>query len=270
METSSKITTQHLLRKKGQEKIIALTAYDYTSAKLMDELVDFILVGDSLGMVIQGNSNTLSVTMSEMIYHTQCVARAIKHAHLVADMPFLSYQVTEEEAIRNAGELLSKGKAEGVKVEGGIAMSKTIARIVELGIPVMGHIGLTPQSVHAFGGYKIQGRTEKSRESILQDALALEDAGVYSIVLEGIPVELAKEITNRVKVPTIGIGAGVFCDGQILVSQDLLGLNPSFSPKFVKKYADLATTIRGAVTQYAKEVKESGFPDKDHSFYVNS
>jgi 3-methyl-2-oxobutanoate hydroxymethyltransferase len=265
-----KITTQSLQQRKGAEKIVAVTAYDYTMAKLFDELVDFILVGDSLGMVIQGRPNTLSVTMEEMIYHTRCVTRAARHAHVVADMPFLSYQVAEEEAIRNAGRLLAEGGAEAVKLEGGVAIAKTVSRIVDLGIPVMGHIGLTPQSVHAFGGYKIQGKTEKSRESILQDALALEDSGIYTLVLEGIPVELAGEITQRVKVPTIGIGAGSRCDGQILVSQDLLGLNPSFSPRFVKKYADLATTIRTAITQYASEVKKEAFPDSEHSFYVNS
>jgi 3-methyl-2-oxobutanoate hydroxymethyltransferase len=269
MDTTSKITTQSLQKRKGAEKIVAVTAYDYTMAKLFDELVDFILVGDSLGMVIQGKPNTLSVSMDEMIYHTRCVTNAARHAHVVADMPFLSYQVAEEEAIRNAGRLLSHGGAEAVKLEGGVAIAKTVSRIVDLGIPVMGHIGLTPQSVHAFGGYKVQGRTEKSRESILQDALALEDAGVYAMVLEGIPVELASEITSRMKVPTIGIGAGAACDGQILVSQDLLGLNPTFSPRFVKKYADLATTIRKAISEYALEVKKEAFPSPEHSFYVN-
>jgi len=266
METS-KITTQSLQKRKGAEKIVAVTAYDYTMAKLFDELVDFILVGDSLGMVIQGKPNTLSVSMDEMLYHTRCVVSAARHAHVVADMPFLSYQVGEEEAIRNAGRLLQVG-AEAVKVEGGVAVAKTVARIVDLGIPVMGHIGLTPQSVHAFGGYKVQGRTEKSRESILQDALALEDAGAYALVLEGIPVELAAEITRRVKIPTIGIGAGSSCDGQILVNQDLLGLNPSFSPRFVKKYADLADTIRKAITEYASDVRKEAFPGPEHSFHV--
>jgi 3-methyl-2-oxobutanoate hydroxymethyltransferase len=271
MEAHPKVTSTGLRAKKERnEKIVAITAYDYTFAKLFDEGVDVILVGDSLGMVVQGHSNTLSVTLEDIIYHSRAVARAVKHAHLVADMPFLTYQVSGDEAVRNAGRLLSEGFAEAVKLEGGVAIAPTVERLVQLGIPVMGHIGLTPQSVHAFGGYKIQGKTEIARESIFQDALALEDAGCYSIVLEGIPAELSEAITKRLKIPTIGIGAGPVCDGQILVSQDLLGLNPEFAPRFVKRYGDLSSVVRNALAAYAKEVKSGEFPDRAHSFYVNS
>ncbi len=265
-------TLKHLksLPQEDFKKIVAVTAYDFLFAKLVDELVDVVLVGDSLGMVVQGKENTLSVTMDQMVYHTQNVARALKHAHLVADMPFMSYQVSEDAAVLNAGRLLSEGGAHAVKLEGGVRIAKLTERLVDAGIPVLGHIGLTPQSVHAFGGYKIQGKTDSAKESILQDALALEDAGAYAIVLEGVPEDLAKDITARLKIPTIGIGAGKFCDGQILVATDLLGMNPDFNPKFVKKYADLASVIRTAVSEYANEVKTGAFPTEIHSFYVNS
>ncbi len=272
--TTKRVTSQFLKSLKtrndaNSQKIVAVTAYDYLFAKLFDEIVDLVLVGDSLGMVVQGKSNTLSVTMDQMIYHTQNVARALKHAHLVADMPFMSYQISTEEALRNAGRFLSEGGAASVKVEGGVTIAKTVERLVECGIPVLGHIGLTPQSVNVFGGYKIQGKTESAKESILADAMALEDSGAYGIVLEGIPVDLAQMITQKVKIPTIGIGAGPFCDGQILVAQDLLGLNPEFNPKFVKKYADLAGQVQKAVSDYAQEVKSSAFPQQSHSFYDN-
>lgn len=254
----------------GVSPLVAVTAYDYTFAKLVDDLVDVVLVGDSVGMVVQGHPNTLSVKLEDMIYHSRCVSKGLQKAHLVVDMPFMSYQINIEEALKNAGRLLSEGEAHAVKVEGGVAVSKTITKMVEVGIPVMGHIGLTPQSVHALGGYRIQGKTASARESIIQDAIALEDAGVYSIVLEGIPAELAKAITDRVKVPTIGIGAGPHCDGQILVLQDFLGLNPDFQPKFVKRFAQLAEETRKAVGAYANEVRQKNFPEREHSFHVDS
>ncbi len=254
----------------GSDPLVAVTAYDYTFAKLVDGLVDIVLVGDSLGMVVQGHPNTLSVKLEEMIYHSRCVAKGLKSAHLVVDMPFMSYQINIESALKNAGRLLSEGEAHAVKVEGGVTVSRTITRMVEVGIPVMGHVGLTPQSVHALGGYRVQGKTASARESIIQDAIALEDAGVYAIVLEGIPIELSQAITDRVKVPTIGIGAGPHCDGQILVLQDFLGLNIDFQPKFVKKFAELAEETRSAVNAYASEVRKKSFPEKEHSFHVNS
>src|SRR4051812_5129886 len=204
-------------RKESAEasRIVAITAYDYTFARLVDELVDIVLVGDSLGMVIQGEPNTLSVKVEDVIYHSRAVSRGLRHAHLVADMPFMSYQPGEAEAVRNAGRLLAEGYAEAVKIEGGIVVAPLVEKIVRYGIPVMGHIGLTPQSVHAFGGFKVQGKSEKARHAIIDDAMALEDAGVYALVIEGVPAELAREITSRVHVPTIGIGAGPHCDGQI-------------------------------------------------------
>ena len=261
-----KLTTHKIREQKGNARIVAVTAYDFTTARLVDELVDVVLVGDSLGMVICGESNTLAVSVEDVIYHSKAVSKALHHAHLVADMPFLSYQTGWETAVRNAGRLLAEGKAEAVKLEGGVQVAEVVEKLVGFGIPVMGHVGLTPQSVHAFGGYKIQGKTEATREAILQDALALEDAGVYSLVLEGIPHDLGKEITARVKIPTIGIGAGVHCDGQVLVMQDLLGMNPDFNPKFLKKYANVAEVIKGAVQTYATEVRDGTFPTSEHSF----
>ncbi|NBX68256.1 MAG: 3-methyl-2-oxobutanoate hydroxymethyltransferase [Proteobacteria bacterium] len=269
----SRVTTLSIRNSKvveGMSPLVAVTAYDYTFAKLVDDLVDIVLVGDSVGMVVQGHSNTLSVRLEDMIYHSRCVSKGLQKAHLVVDMPFMSYQVNIEDALKNAGRLLSEGEAHAVKIEGGVAVAKTITKMVEVGIPVMGHIGLTPQSVHALGGYRVQGKTASARESIIQDAIALEDAGVYAMVLEGIPVELAKAITERVKVPTIGIGAGPNCDGQILVLQDFLGLNTDFHPKFVKRFAQLAEETRKAVGAYASEVRQKNFPEREHSFHVDS
>lgn len=271
MQTNSqkipaKITVDHVRDRKKQDKLVVITAYDFTVARLVDPHVDIILVGDSVGMVVGGEPNTLSVTVDQMIYHGRAVSRAIQHAHLVVDMPFMSYQLDAKTALKNAGRLLSEGHAESVKLEGGVRVAKTVERLVTAGIPVMGHIGLTPQSVHAFGGFKVQGKSEQAKESLVQDALALEDAGAYSIVLEGIPSTLAKEITNRVRIPTIGIGAGPHCDGQVLVSQDLLGMNPQFSPRFVKRYAELSTVVTEAVLMYADEVKKGVFPQEKHSF----
>jgi len=223
-----------------------------------------------LGMVVQGHSNTLSVTLEQMIYHTQNVARGIKESHLCVDMPFMTYQVSPEEALRNAGRLVAEGGAHSVKLEGGKTISASIQKITAAGIPVLGHIGLTPQSLHQLGGYKIQGKTETARETLIEDALAVENAGAFALVLESIPAELGQAITDKVNIPTIGIGAGPHCDGQILVIQDLLGLNSDFKPSFVKTYATLGATIQKAVKEFAFEVKSSQFPSKEHSFYVGS
>lgn len=263
---SAKITTPQIRALKGQTKIIAVTAYDYTFARLADELVDVLLVGDSLGMVFQGESTTLSVTMDQMVYHTKAVTRGARHAHVVADLPFMSYQVSPEEALRNAGRLIAEGGAEAVKLEGGVAMAATVEKIVSAGIPVMGHIGLTPQSVHTLGGFKVQGKTASARESLQQDALALEDAGAYAIVLEGIPASLAAMLTEKLQIPTIGIGAGKNCDGQVLVSTDLLGLNQGFKPKFLKQFAQMGDGVKEALQTYATEVRDGVFPDASHSF----
>jgi len=257
--------------KENYSKLVCVTAYDYTFSKLLDESgVDIILVGDSLGMVVQGHPNTLSVTLEQMIYHTQCVSRGVQEAHLCVDMPFMSYQVSPEEALRNSGRLVSEGGAHSVKLEGGLAIAKTVEKIVSAGIPVLGHVGLTPQSFHQLGGYKIQGKTVSAREALLKDALALEAAGAYALVLEGIPAESAQAITEKLTIPTIGIGAGPHCDGQVLVLQDLLGLNTDFKPKFVKSYSSLSTLVKEAITQFAAEVRASQFPTQEHSFYAGS
>ncbi len=262
----SKQTSATIRARKGGEKIVAVTAYDCTFARLLDPFCDVLLVGDSLGMVVQGRPNTLGVTLEDVIYHTKAVGSTARQAHLVADLPFGSYQPSIRDAVKNAGRLLSEAGAEAVKLEGGAAMAETVVRLVSVGIPVMGHIGLTPQSVHAFGGFKVQGKSDAARASILHDALALEDAGAYSLVLEGIPSDLAAEITARIKIPTIGIGAGVDCDGQVLVMQDLLGLNPSFKPRFVKHFAAMASLVSEAVGQYADEVRSGRFPGEENSF----
>lgn len=263
-----KITVPHILKMKQRgEKSTCLTAYDYCFSRILDQAgVEMILVGDSLGCVIQGQSNTLAVTMDEMIYHTRLVARGRQRALVIGDMPFLSYQTSPEDALRNAGRFFKEAGAEAVKLEGGVAVRDTIHAIVRAGMPVMGHIGLTPQSVHAFGGYKIQGREQARREAVLRDALAVEEAGAFAVVLEGMPQDLAKEITERLTIPTIGIGAGVHCDGQVLVIHDMLGLFDDFTPKFVKRFADLKTAMSGAVKDYLSEVKAQQFPAPEHSF----
>jgi 3-methyl-2-oxobutanoate hydroxymethyltransferase len=254
-------------RKSSPEKITMVTAYDATFAALFDEAgVDALLVGDSLGMVIQGHDTTLPVTLDHIIYHSAAVRRGAKRAHLVADMPFMSYQVSVEDALRAAGRLMQEGAAQSVKLEGGRDYVQHISRLVRTGIPVMGHLGLTPQSVHQLGGFKVQGRTSKDAQAILEDAKALEDAGCYAIVLEAIPADLAAEVTASVGVPTIGIGAGPRCDGQVLVGYDLLGLNPSFKPKFVKRFATLGESVIAATQQYIGEVRSGAFPGSEHSF----
>ncbi len=264
----SKITVPILQKMKlEQRKIAMLTAYDATFARLIDQAgVDIILVGDSAGMVVQGLDDTLPVTMDEMIYHCRSVVRGTEHAQVVGDMPFMSYQASLEDGIRNAGRLVKEGGVHAVKLEGGAEHAELTARLCRIGIPVMGHIGLTPQSLHQLGGFKVQGRSADSKKKILDDARALEEAGAYSIVLEGIPASLAREVTAQVKCPTIGIGAGPACDGQVLVVYDLLGMNETFRPKFVKRYDNLAVRIRTAVESYVNEVRQSEFPDEDHSF----
>ncbi len=261
--------TIHTLKRQKQagQKICMVTAYDATFARILDDAgADIVLVGDSLGMVVQGNDSTLPVTMDQMVYHCRAVTRGTRRAHVVGDMPFLSYQTTVVDAVKNAGRLVAEGGAGSVKLEGGAEFSETIAHILRASIPVMGHIGLTPQSVHKMGGYLVQGRDEESARRLLRDALALQEAGCYALVLEGVPMELAQEITAALSIPTIGIGAGVHCDGQVLVCYDLLGLNPDFKPKFVKRYADLYGATRSAAETFFAEVRADAFPDEEHSF----
>ncbi|TDJ51994.1 MAG: 3-methyl-2-oxobutanoate hydroxymethyltransferase [Nitrospina sp.] len=255
--------------KKNQRKITALTAYDYTFARLLDESgIDVILVGDSAGMVAMGYENTLPVTMDEMIHHTRGVRRGVQQALLVGDMPFMSYHTSAEDTIRNAGRFIQEGGAEAVKMEGGSRVLDKISAVIQAGISVMGHVGLTPQSVHQFGGYRVQGKNYLDARQIKKDGLDLQKAGVFSLVLEGIPMDLAAEITAELEIPTIGIGAGPHCDGQILVTQDMLGMNLDFAPKFIKKYGELGTAIRSAVQDYVDEVQSGGFPDEAHSYHL--
>lgn len=253
--------------KRNKRKISAITAYDYSTARLVDEAgVDIILVGDSLAMVALGHENTLSVTMDEMIHHTRAVKRGTKDALLIGDMPFMSYQLSDEDAALNAGRFIKEGAAEAVKIEGGIRVIDRVKAIVQSGISVMGHVGLTPQSVHQFGGYRIQGKSHHDGRQIIKDAIALQEAGVFSLVIEGVYTDLAAEITQELDIPTIGIGAGPHCDGQILVSNDMLGLNQDFSPKFVKKYAGMGSTVTKAVKTYIEEIQSGVFPDEEHSY----
>ena len=249
------------------EKITVLTCYDYPTARLLDACgIDMLLVGDSVGVVVAGHETTLPVTVDEMIYHTRAVLRAEPKALLITDMPFLSYQVDLSEARRNAGRLIKEGGAAAVKLEGGEHVASTIRAIVDMDIPVMAHIGLTPQSFHRMGGYKVQGKKDDQAEKLLADALAVEAAGAFAVVLEGIPQKLARRITAELAIPTIGIGAGPHCDGQVLVIHDILGLCEKYAPKFVKKYADLRPIIADAVSNYINEVKNGEFPTEAHSF----
>ncbi|MEA3279378.1 MAG: 3-methyl-2-oxobutanoate hydroxymethyltransferase [Thermodesulfobacteriota bacterium] len=262
MQSKVTLTTLSRMKKKG-EKIVALTAYDYPFAKMIDESgVHMILVGDSLGMVVQGKWSTLHVTMDEMIYHTKIVSRATSNAMVVGDMPFMSYQPSIKDAVSNAGRFLKEAGATAVKLEGGAAVSETIKAISEAGIPVQGHIGLTPQSVHKMGGYKVQ----RDEDRLMADALEVESAGAFSVVLEGIPSAIAKKITSALIIPTIGIGAGPHCDGQILVLHDLLGLNEGHVAKFVKQYATLGDNARKGIKQYVNEVQTGKFPAKRHCY----
>lgn len=267
MERKMTVPEVRGMKEKG-EKIVCLTAYDYCFARILDEAgIDLLLVGDSLGSVVQGHGSTLPVTVDDVIYHTRAVIRGRRRALVVSDMPFMTFQLGVDEAKRNAGRLVQEGGAESVKLEGGVTQAATIEALVKMGVPVMGHVGLTPQSVHQFGGYRIQGRGEADARAILDDAMAVEQAGAFAVVLEGIPVQLAKEITQRLSIPTIGIGAGMHCDGQILVVHDMLGLFDDFTPKFVKQYANLKDTIGGAVQSYMDEVRTEAFPAEEHTFH---
>lgn len=262
-----KSVTTFLKAKAEGDKLALLTAYDYSSAKLVDSCgVDGILVGDSLGMVCLGYKDTLPVTIEDMIYHIKSVARGVKNALIIGDMPFMSYQASIYEAVHNAGRLIQEGGAETVKLEGGARVVRQIRAIVKAQIPVMGHLGLTPQSVKVFGGFKVQGRDEDAAQLLVDDAKRLEDAGVFSIVLECIPAEVAARITEAVTVPTIGIGAGAACDGQILVFHDMLGIYSDVCPKHAKVFADAGAVIRQGVSAYIDEVKNSTFPTKENSF----
>lgn len=267
---TDKITVTRLKEMKKQgEKIAMLTAYDFGMAQLLDEQrVEVLLVGDSLAMVVLGYENTLAVGVDDMLYHTRAVARGSKRALVVGDMPFLSYQVSKEEALRNAGRFLKAG-AEAVKIEGGEVQAETVSRLVEIGIPVMGHIGLTPQSVHQLGGYKVRGKVLDEAETLVRDAKALDEAGVFAVVLECVPLGVAQIVTAEVTVPTIGIGAGPYCDGQVLVTHDLLGLFQGFAPKFSKQYGRLAAHAATAVADYVSDVKKGEFPDEEHSFLID-
>ncbi|MFT7518216.1 MAG: 3-methyl-2-oxobutanoate hydroxymethyltransferase [Kiritimatiellia bacterium] len=257
--------------KADNNKIVMVTAYDYTMARLVDAAgVDMVLVGDSLGMVVQGHDSTLPVTVDEMLYHTRCVSRGLSQAHLTGDLPFMSYQVSIEDALRAAGRMLQEGRAHSVKLEGGVRSAPAIHRIVDAGIPVVGHVGLTPQSVHAMGGFKVQGRSDEAARRVLTDALAVEDSGAFCVVLEGLPSDLAQEITEALSIPTIGIGAGAGCDGQVLVCNDILGLDLAFKPRFVKRYAQLQPVITDAIQAFADDVRSGEFPDARHSFRPRS
>ena len=271
MSTQTKITRKTILDIKKMkidgEKITVLTAYDYGMASVLDECdIDMILVGDSLGNVVLGYDTTLPVTMEDMLHHTKAVSRAAHNALIVADMPFLSYQVSPEAALANAGRFLKEANAQAIKLEGGEEQVETVHKIICAGIPVMAHLGLTPQSIHQLGGYKVQGKKEDAAEKMIRDAKSLEEAGVFSLVLECVPEKLAAEITSSISIPTIGIGAGVHCDGQVLVVNDMLGMNERMTPKFVKKYANLNMEIKKAVKTYITEVKTGNFPDSEHSF----
>ncbi|MCB9545770.1 MAG: 3-methyl-2-oxobutanoate hydroxymethyltransferase [Myxococcales bacterium] len=258
----------HTLRKKAQdgEKIVMVTCYDATFARLVDAAgVDAILIGDSLGMVIQGHEHTIPVTLDDVIYHCRAVARGCARPHLVGDLPFGTYQASTDDALRSAARLLKEGCVQSVKLEGGEAVTESVYRMTQAGIPVMGHLGLTPQSVHQFGGYRVQGRTTSAAERLLAEARALQDAGAFSLVLEGVPADLAERVTDTLDIPTIGIGAGPACDGQVLVLYDLLGLDDRFNPKFLKKFDNLQERVVDAVSRFGREVRTGDFPTAHHS-----
>ena len=268
MARKKRVTVRTLQRMKARgDKITMLTAYDYTMARLLDQAgVDCILVGDSLGMVVQGHDDTLQVTMDHIVYHGALVARAIERAHLVLDLPFMSYQVSVEQAVENAGRLMKEGHGHAVKLEGGTERIEVIEAITRAQIPCLAHVGLTPQSVHVFGGYRTQGWGDDEARRIKEGAIAAQQAGAYGIVLEGIPKALAEEVTDILAIPTIGIGAGDGCDGQVLVVNDMLGMDDEFQPRFVKRYAKLGDVIRDAARDYIDEVRSGAFPSDDHAF----
>lgn len=266
----ARITTATIKEKKRrQERITMLTAYDDSMAGMVDQAgIDMILVGDSLGNVMLGYENTLAVTMDDMVHHTKAVTRAVKNALVVGDMPFLSYHISLEEAVRNAGRLIQEGGAQAVKIEGGTERVNTVKAILDAQIPVMGHIGLTPQSVNAFGGFKVQGKDLETARKLIRDAQALDKAGVFALVMECVPSELARRITEEVSCPTIGIGAGPYCDGQVLVINDMLGMYGGHVPKFVKKFVDLQPLIIEALKNYKEEVESGAFPSAEHCFTI--
>jgi 3-methyl-2-oxobutanoate hydroxymethyltransferase len=269
MERRVSITDLKAMKRRG-ERIAMLTAYDYPSAKLVEEAgAPIILVGDSLGMVVLGYDSTVPVTMEEMLHHVKAVVRGTRRAHVVADMPFMSYQTGPQDALRNAGRLLKEGGAQSVKLEGGRHVAETVRALVQSGIPVMGHLGLTPQSVNQLGGYKVQGKTPAAAVKLVNDAVSLEQAGAYAIVLETIPAQLAQVITEKTSIPTIGIGAGPHCDGQVQVFHDLLGLFTDFVPKHAKRYAQVGEAIKQAVSEYVAEVREGAFPTERESFFID-
>lgn len=263
-----KVTTRSLAEMKRRgERITALTAYDHPTAQLLDEAgVDVILAGDSAAMVIQGLDTTVTVTMEEMLYHSKLVARGAERALVVGDLPFMSYQVNRDEALRNSGRMVKESGVEAVKLEGGEKLCATISRIVDAGIPVMGHLGLTPQSIHQFGTYQVRARSKEEADQVRRDALALADAGVFGIVLEKVPAELATEVAQSVEIPVIGIGAGPGCDGQILVSHDMLGIYTKFKPRFVRRYAELGNQMLNAFSNYVQDVRSGDFPSEDESY----
>jgi len=267
-ENVKKVTTTFLQsKKKRDKKITALTAYDATFARLLDVTgIDVILVGDSLGTVIQGHDNTIPVTVDDIIYHTKAVKRGSKRAHIVADMPFTSYQSSIPDAIRSSGRVVKESGAEAVKLEGGMEMVETVRALTNVGIPVMAHIGLKPQFIHQMGGYKIQGKTALQAKKLLEEAEMMQEAGAYSVLLEGVAIETAKKITETLEVPTIGIGSGPYCDGQILVIYDLLGMDSNFTPRFLKRYSNLSEQITTSVSKYIKDIYSLSFPKEEHGF----
>lgn len=255
--------------KENKEKVTMLTAYDYSMAKLIDEAgIEMILVGDSLGMVMLGYEDTLSVTMEDMIHHTRAVARGVKNAMVVADMPFLSYQTSVYDAVCNAGRLMKEGRAQAVKLEGGREFAEHIRAITNASIPVVGHLGLTPQSLNAFGGFKVQGKTQEAAQKLLEDVRIIEEAGAVAVVLECVPAKLASLVTEKIHIPTIGIGAGAGCDGQVLVYQDMLAMFGDFKPKFVKRFGEIGTQMKEAFQKYSEEVKAGTFPAEEHTFKI--
>jgi 3-methyl-2-oxobutanoate hydroxymethyltransferase len=271
MSSNKRITTTVIQERKVAGKAITmLTAYDFSMAKFLDDAeVDMLLVGDSLGNVVLGYDSTLPVTMEDMIHHGKAVCRGAKRAMVVVDMPFMSYQVSTEQAVTNAGRIMKETGAQAVKLEGGQEVADVVKAIVRAGIPVVGHLGLTPQSVHSLGGFKVQGKEEKGAQKLLDDAKRLEESGAFAVVLECVPALLAQKVTDSIAIPTIGIGAGVYCDGQVLVTNDLLGLFPGFTPKFAKQYANLHIQLAQAIAEYRKEVEERAFPGAEHSFKIS-
>ena len=267
---SKKVTVPDIIASKGKRKLSEITTYDYPTALLVDQAgIDMALVGDSLAMVVLGQEDTLSIGMTEMIHHSLAVSRGAKNSLVIADMPFMSYQAGVEQAVTNAGRLLKEGRAGAVKLEGGSRVVPQVKAIAEAGIPVQGHLGLTPQSLQQFGGFKVQGKTAEAAKKIIEDAQALEDAGCFSIVLEAIPSAIAERITESISIPTIGIGAGKACDGQVLVIHDVIGLFDRFTPRFVKQYAKLSDSIRQALIQYKEDVEQGIFPGPEHSFSMS-